>query len=147
MAKPLRGISQEKNAKRSVLPLWVLIDAAILAVLYVLLLFALKDWELSAFLQMLREQWYILLLLLFLAISIPFLFNLLVTWISPKFIFVVLILLGFLLLYASSNGSLFQQNIAEWIKERWNISLFSASITVLSLAFTFGVIVVGRKNE
>lgn len=147
MAKPARVKGHGETTKWFVPPRWIIIYTAVVLVFYVLLLFGLNDWELSALLKILGEQWYILLLVLFLLFSCLFLFHLLVTRIQPIFILAALFLLAFFLLYASNKGSLFQQNISEWINESWDINLFSASVTVLALAFAFGVIVFGRKNK
>jgi len=51
--------------------------------------------------------------------------------------------MGILLLIAAQKGNPIPQYMYEWIDERWHIDMFSASITVLALALTFGAIVVG----
>ena len=66
----------------------------------------------------------------------------LATRIRPEFIFVTLVAIGILLLISSQKGNPISEYISEWINVRWNIQLFSASITILSLALTFGAILV-----
>lgn len=147
MAKTLKSIRPTKGTKWFVPPRWIIIYTAVVLVFYMLLLFGLNNWELSALLKILGEQWYILFLVLFLIFSCLFLFHLLVTRIQPIFILAALFLLAFFLLYASNKESLFQQSISEWIDKSWDISLFSASITVLSLTLAFGIIVFGGRGK
>ncbi len=111
-----------------------------------LALFAHSGWKLPVFQQLILEQWRTLLLWIFIGSIIAliafYVIIYLATRIRPEFIFVTLVAIGILLLISSQKGNLFSQYISGWINARWDINLFSASITVLSLALTFGAILV-----
>jgi len=64
----------------------------------------------------------------------------------PELLFGALVAIGILLLIAAQKGNPSSQYIYEWIDERWHINVLSASITALSLALTFGAILVSVRR-
>jgi hypothetical protein len=67
----------------------------------------------------------------------------------PEVIFVTFVVMGILLLIAAQKGNPYSQYMYDWIDGRWHIDMLSASITALSLALTFGAILisVGRTKK
>jgi hypothetical protein len=118
-----------------------------------LALFAHTGWKLPAFQQLILVQWRAVLFWIFIgsviALSAFYLIVYLATRIRPEFIFVFLVAIGILLLIASEKGNPYSQYISGLIDKWLNINLFSASITVLSLAFAFAAILIsnGRTKK
>lgn len=140
------GIEQEKFALWT--STWKGAVACVVVVIIVcgLAFFAQSGWKLLVFQQLILEQWRTLLLWIFIGSIIALIafyaVMFLATRIRPEFIFVTLVAIGILLLISSQKGNPISEYISEWINVRWNIQLFSASITILSLALTFGAILV-----
>jgi hypothetical protein len=116
-------------------------------------LLAHTGWKLPAFQQLILAQWRSVLFWMLvgsaIALSAFYLIVYLATKIRPEFIFVFLVAMGILLLIASEKGNPYSQYISRWIDEWLDINVFSASITVLSLAFAFaGILIsVGRTKK
>jgi len=109
-----------------------------------------SGWDVVVFQQLILEQWLTLLLLMFALLGIVLIFlygfSYLVARIRPEAIFAALVIVGILLLLSSLKGNLFSEYMKEWIEAQFYVDLFSASVTVLSLAFSFGAILMGIRR-
>jgi hypothetical protein len=145
-------IEQRKPALSTLPWRWAVVCVVVvIIILYWLTVFGSSDWQLPVFQQLIVERWHTLLLQMLVALIIGLIVLYAVRYLStrPEVIFVAFVLMGMLLLIASQKGSAASQYISSWINEWLNINLFSAAITVLSLAFTFGAILVsiGRTKK
>lgn len=130
---------------------WVGIYILVAIVLCVLTALYYSDWKLPDFEQLILGQWHEWLLFIFLAfvtlIFLHFVIHYLAARIRPEFLVAALFIIGIFLLVASDKKSLYYEHIIGWIDARWNIDLFTASLTVFSLAFAFASIIVIREQR
>ena len=124
-------------------------------IFYGLVLLQHSGWNLSAFQQLILGEWRSLLLWLLICLGIA-LFSLYLIYLvtrvvsrRPELLFGALVAVGILLLLVAQKGNPSSQYLYDWIVGMWHIDMLSASITVLSLALTFGAILitVGRTKK
>ena len=148
--KPSPGIEQRESAPWTPTWRWVVTCVVVVIILYWLIMFSYSGWDLAAFQQLILEQWRTLLLLMFALLGIVLIFfygfSYLVARIRPEAIVIALVIVGILLLLSSLKGNLFSEYIKEWIETQFYVDLFSASVTVLSLAFTFAAILISIRG-
>jgi len=130
------------------MPLWSVaansaIYITIAIIVTVLIAVGLSGWDWSLFPQVFVRLWIAFLAVLGLAVGM----SVLIAWKPLKVSFAGLTLLGFLLLFASSKGTLINQYLGGWIYENWDMNLFSTSITVFALAIAIGAIASVRRNN
>ncbi len=148
-AKHPPGIEQERFALRTLRWRWAVVSIVVVVIiLYWLTVFGSSDWQLPVFRQLIVERWYVLLLQMFAALIIGLIMLYGVRYLTtrPEVIFVSFVVLGMLLLIASQKGGAFSQYISSWLSASLDVGLFSAAVTVLSLAFTFGAILVSVRR-
>ena len=147
-------IEQRKSAVWGLTWRWLVVYIVIAIIVCGLFAFGYNSgWKLPVFQQLILEQWHIWLLGIFITF-ITLIFLHFVIWylaakIRPEFIVAALFIIGILLLVLSDKRSLYYEHISGWIDARWDINLFTASITVFSLAFAFAAILisVGGKKK
>lgn len=123
--------------------IWSAIYTTVGIVVSVLIAVGLSGWDGTVFLQIFARLWYVFCVVLGVAVGL----SVLAAWKPQAFPFAGLLIVGFLLLFASAKGTLINQYLGGWIYENWDMNLFSASITILSLAFAVGAIAMMRRSN
>lgn len=148
-AKHPPKIEQERFALRTLSWRWAVVSIVVVVIiLYWLTVFGSSDWQLPVFRQLIVERWYVLLLQMFAALitGLIMLYGVRYLTTRPEIVFAAFVVLGMLLLIASQKQSAFSQYISSWVSAWLDVGLFSAAVTVLSLAFTFGAILVSVRR-
>jgi hypothetical protein len=148
--KPPPGIEQRKSAPWTPTQRYVVACVVVVIISYWLIVFGYSGWKWLVFQQLIMEQSRTLLLLMFALLGIVLIFfygfSYLVARTPPEAIVGALVIVGIVLLLSSLKGNLFSEPIRRWIEAQCYIDLFSASVTVLSLAFTFAAILMSIRG-
>ena len=127
---------------------WVVGCLVAIIILYAVVLLDYSNWEVSGFLESIPGQWHILLLAILIPLGFLYFFVYLAPKIPPAVVFATLIIAGMLLLFSSDRQSILHKYISSWLDGMYDLNLFTAAITVLSLAFAFGgILIIADKNK